>query len=238
MARIEGDYLVITENIVEKKIAGHAFVDILGANPYSQVGDALLKFHKVITETVDEKWLKRGDFAEKIVQHVYSRDGEKIKVYDKRTIKYDNFPENKNFGGLIDIELPEKESLIEVKSKSLKDYENILRTPPKHEVLQGMLYAKLRNYTHFTMEWIFFDAQTEKEIFEGCKPTTLANLKRITKHFQVNDEYITAAMQNVLALVEDFRATKKIPLSKVSDEVLDKLNLIRPSEFGYEDLPF
>ena len=237
MARIEGNYLIIDEPIKEKKITGHSFVDILGLNPFSKIGDAILKFHKVIDEEIDEKWLKRGDFAEKIVQHIYTRDGHKITIYDKKEVKYDNFQNNQDFGGLLDIELLDEETLIEVKSKSSKDYEYICKLQPQHEIMQGMYYAKLRGYEKFTMEWIFFDSTTEEQVFKGEKPTTLANLKRLSKTYNVDDSYITTKMFQVLKVVKAFREHKRIPLDLVSDECLEKIGVKRESQL-FEGLPF
>lgn len=237
MARIEGNYLIVDEPIKEKKITGHSFVDILGFNPFTKIGDAILKFHKVIDEKIDEKWLKRGDFAEKIVQHIYTRDGHKITIYDKKEVKYDNFQDNQDFGGLIDIDLLDEKTLVEVKSKSLKDYEYICKLQPQNEIMQGMYYAKLRRYEKFTMEWIFFDPKTEEQIFNGKKPTTLANLKRLPKTYKVDDSYITAKMFQVLEIVKDFRKNRKIPLDLISDECLAKLGLKRETNL-LESLPF
>lgn len=237
MARIEGNYLIIDEPIKEKKITGHSFVDILGLNPFSKIGDAILKFHKVIDEKIDDKWLKRGDFAEKIVQHIYTRDGHKITIYDKKEVKYDNFQNNQDFGGLLDIELLDEKTLIEVKSKSLKDYEYICKLQPQHEIMQGMYYAKLRGYKTFTMEWVFFDPTTEEQVFNGERPTTLANLKRLSKTYNVDDSYITTKMFQVLKVVKAFREHKRIPLDLVSDECLEKLGVKRESQL-FDDLPF
>jgi hypothetical protein len=237
MTKIIGDKLVV--NLSEcriKKVGGHAFVELLGLNKFKKIGDAMLELHGLIKSDIDPKWLKRGDFAEKVVQHCYKRDGFKITIYDKKEVKYDNFQDNDFFGGLIDIELLENEEIVEVKSKSMSAYNFIEKDLPIDEVYQGMLYAYNRNYKSFRMEWIFFDEETEKEIFEDKKPTTLKYLKKISKRFRVSETDMKDKTEKVKKLVSDFRFTGEIPLSEVSDEALEKLGLSRYNSF--DDLQF
>ena len=104
----------------------------------------------------------RGDFAEQIVKKIYERDGYNCTTYDKKQIKYDNFYDDRYFSGIIDIELIDNNTLIEVKSKSMKDYDKIVKYPPKHEIYQGLMYGFLRGYESIIMEWIFFDETTEQ----------------------------------------------------------------------------
>lgn len=233
--RIEGDYLVVDEYFKEKKITGHSFVGLIGFDSFKKPGDTLLTMHKIVDEKIDPKWLKRGDFAEKIVKAVYQRDGHNCTTYDKKAVQYDNFDYD-NFEGLIDIELLDENTLIEVKSKSMKDYQYIVANPPKQEIYQGLYYGFLRKYHHILMEWIFFDEQTEDEIFNDKKPTTLKNLKKYSKKYVIDNKEMEQLLAEAVLLNKGFERTKKIRLNLISDEMLKKLGFERP--LGLEDLPF
>lgn len=224
---IDKKYLYLDDNDVQriklKKITGHRFVDLLGLNKFKLIGDALLEICSLIpSDKIDPKWLKRGDFAEKLIKKVYERDGHKCTVYDKKAINYDNF-DYQWLGGLIDIELLEEKTLIEVKSKSMKDYDYITKNLPKAEIYQGLFYGRLRNYKTITMEWVFFDKPTEDEIFLDLPPTTLKNLKHVKGIYEVNEEEINSKIEIVQNLVNNFMSTKKVALDIVSDKVLEYL---------------
>ncbi len=213
---------------LNKKISGHPFVDILGLNAFKLPGDALLSLHGLITEAVDEKWLRRGNKAEEIVKLVYERDGHKCTIYDddyKKANWYTCFPQLKSWGGLIDIELIEEQTLIEVKSKSLDKFQEIAINGkvPEDELMQGMFYAFLRKYKKFTMEYIFFDKDTEEEIFQGKKPTTLKNIARFSIELPVEENKVKEYMTKCMNIVNDFRQTLTIPLDKISPKYIQML---------------
>lgn len=238
--KIEDGYLIVEKNEMTKfkKITGHSFVQLIGIDPFTKVGDCLLAMHGLYSEKVDDKWLKRGEFAEKIVQKVYTRNGHKITIYNKKEINYDNFQNYKHFGGLLDIELIEESSLIEVKSKSMKDYDYITKNPPIQEVYQGLYYGYLRKYPAITMEWIFFDEQTEQEVFNDKPITTLKLLKKHNQRYAVNNEEMLQKLQKALGIVLEFRETGKILLNDISDKVLKYLGLERPQNDIFDELPF
>lgn len=214
-------YLEPSDFIPQKKISGHTFVALCGLDPFKKQGDALLEMHRFIKSEVDPKWLRRGTVAEKIVAKIYQKEHQ-ITTYDAKEIGYDNFKNDPNFGGIIDIEVDNK-TLVEVKSKSLDKKEFIINNPPKAEIYQAMLYAYLRNYDYFTMEWIFFDKPTEDEIFQGKAPTTLKNLQRYTKVFFVDRDEMKKLMMTALNFVKAFRLRRPIPLAYFSDEVIQKI---------------
>lgn len=240
--KIENGYLVFdTENelkkIKYKKISGHNFVELIGFNKFSKPGDTLLTMYKFIETSVDQKYLFRGDLAEQIVKSVYKRDGHICTTYDKEKINYDNFQDNNYFSGLIDIELIEENTLIEVKSKSMKDYDYIIKYPPKQEIYQGLMYGFLRNYKYITMEWIFFDEESENEIFQGKKPTSLKNLKRYSKTYEVNENEMKQLLNTAYAIVRDFVNSKRIPINLISENMLKKLGILN-QDVNVDDLPF
>jgi len=230
--KIENDKLIFdNSNIKRKKITGHSFVDMAGLNPYAKIGDVVLERLGYLKQDVPEKYLLRGDYAEKIVRAIYERDGHKCTIYDKDKIHYDNMPENKDFGGLIDIDLLEENSLVEVKSKSMSDYDKILREKPAWEVMQGCYYAYLKGKESFTMEWIFFDPLTEREVFANQPVTTLANLKRISQKYNMNEKtlnYTKGLLDKVLNYYNKCLSEGAIPLEDISDRALEQLGLERP----------
>lgn len=223
--KVENGYLVFApyDPIKIKKITGHSFVDLLGINKFVKRGDALLSLHGVCSEKVDPKYLRRGDFAEYIAKIYYQREGHVCITYDKKEIGYDNFKENKTCGGIIDIEMPAERSLVEVKSKSLKDYNLVINNPPANELYQGMFYAYLRGYVSFNMFWLFFDENTENEIFAGVKPTSLKNIKKFEKEYFVDTADIKNKIAEAEAIVENFRKEKRIPLSEISPKYIELL---------------
>lgn len=223
---IKDDFLYLSPEDympINKKISGHSFVALAGLDPFKKPGDALLEMHRFIKPEIDPKWQKRGAFAEDIVRKVYKRDGYDIVTYDAKEIKYDNFPNEHLFGGIIDIEVPDIKTLIEVKSKSLDKKEFIVNNPPLNEVYQAMLYAYLRGYTYFIMEWIFFDELTEQQVFNGEKPTTLKNLQRYSKVYDVDEEDLKQKMLTAEKYVKAFRLHRRIPLSLISQDALEAL---------------
>lgn len=237
--KVENGYLIVELDEIKKfkKITGHSFVQLIGLDPFTKVGDCLLLMHGFYSEKVDEKWLKRGEFAEKIVQSVYKRDGHKITTYNKYDIQFDNFQDYLWYGGLIDIELLEEETLVEVKSKALKDYDYICKNPPLHEVFQGMFYGYLRHYKSINMEWVFFDEKTQNEIFEDKPITTLKNLKKFPKTYNVDENFMKLKLDEALQIVLNFRETGRIHISDISDKVLKYLGIDR-EQIMLADLPF
>ena len=228
--RIDNEYIYFEPNEVpkmNKKITGHSFVDLLGFNPYTKVGDALLVLHGIIKSQVDEKWLRRGDFAEDLVMKVYKRDFPNSILFhykDKKAIDYDNFKMlYKDFGGIIDIEDATLFKIIEVKSKNIKDYEKIQNVKPLHEVYQGLFYAFLRGYEDCTMEWVFFDDESENLIFEGKQPKTLKNLKKESYPIKVNKQEMKQLCNKSFVIVRDFRKNLKIALKDISPKILNEL---------------
>lgn len=237
--KIENGYLVVDPSEIKKfkKITGHSFVQLIGIDPFTKVGDCLLTMHGLYKEKIDEKWLKRGDFAERVVQRVYKRDGHIITTYKKEEVNYDNFQDNLWFGGLLDIELLEEKTLVEVKSKSMKDYDFIVKNPPLQEIYQGLYYGYLRDYDHITMEWVFFDKQTEEEIFNDLPVTTLQNLKKYSKTFAINRDSMKEKLDQARNVLIEFRETGKIHISNISDKVLNYLGFNR-NDIMMNDLPF
>lgn len=238
--KIENDYLIFekNDNIKLKKITGTTFPALLGLDPFKKKGDCLLSMLNYVKEDFDVFYTKRGDIAEKIAKVYLEKNGFKCTTYDKFEINFDNFPENKSFGGLIDIELLENDTLVEVKSKSLKDFNEIIKNNGcLHQELQGLHYGWLRKYNFIKMIWIFFDEDTENEIKNNKPITSYNKIKKFEKEILVNNMEQDNLHKQVLQYVYDCLVKNKaIPLQDISDKYLKLLGFERPKEQSREEI--
>ena len=235
MIRVENGYIILSDEAEAKKITGTKFPVLLGKNPHKKRGDQMLEMFGLYKEEVNPYFLKRGDIGEALVNQTFKENGYKTKTWKKKEINYDNFPENEDFGGMIDIfiEKPIK-NVIEVKTKNLKDYSKIVQEGNEHEELQGMLYAYLKQ-VDLIMVWVFFNDETEKAIKmnlpfdvhsfnENVERTVTFHIKIIkmdNENRRLREVYMLEAQQYREFCVRE----KVIPLSDVSKKVLDKLKI-------------
>lgn len=220
--QIKDNYIIFNKNELrmKRKIPARIFVGLCGFDNFKTREDYLLMLHELYDETVDDRYLKRGDFAEGLIKRCYERDGRGPTTYNKVEIKWDNFKNIKVWGGLIDIELPLEQTLVEVKSKSIDKYDYIDRNPPKSEVYQGLFYAYHRGYPKCIMEWVFFTPPQEDAIFNGHMPQSLQGMKRISKVFEVDRPHMASLLESAEKFVKDFRENPKLPVASISPEIL------------------
>ena len=232
--RIENGFLYIDTEYTpqtKKKITGHSFVDIAGLNPYSKRGDALLAYLKIYKPPFDKKYQYRGDMAEKMIGFILKKQMKEYLYYDeaaKKANNYDFFPNYKFCGGIPDFEIPSEKTVHEVKSKSLKDYEKIKSQPPIYEIYQGLYYAYLRKYDYLIMDWVFFDEESEKLLFENKKPKTLDNCKIVQRRYVITDEIrnkIQDMIMDDFLYIDSCLSKKAIPLEDISPSILKALNI-------------
>lgn len=232
--RIENGFLYIDTEYTpqtKKKITGHSFVDIAGLNPYSKRGDALLSYLKIYKPPFDKKYQYRGDMAEKMIGFILKKQMKEYLYYDeaaKKANNYDFFPNYKFCGGIPDFEIPSEKTVHEVKSKSLKDYEKIKSQPPIYEIYQGLYYAYLRKYDYLIMDWVFFDEESEKMLFENKKPKTLDNCKIVQRRYVITDEIrnkIQDMIMDDFLYIDSCLSKKAIPLEDISPSILKALNI-------------
>ena len=206
-----------------KKITGHSFVGLIGKDPYKPKGDYLLELFRILpSEKIDPYWLERGDIAEDLIQRRYTKDGHNYQKWDKKEINYDNFKHIENFGGLVD-GLIDNYIINEVKSKSLKDYDNISNYGKENEELQGMYYATLWGLDNLFMDWVFFTEEQEKELRETHKITNWKGMKRFSKQFNVDRRYIMGLMKQALEYYNNCYGCGSIPVEDLSDKALQRL---------------
>lgn len=232
--RIKDGCLCFDTNITiqtKKKMTGHSFVELCGFSTFKKKGDTVLSLLGAYKEQADPKWLRRGDMAELIVRNYYSKKlGKNIVWYDEQDKKanfFDFFHDYQQCGGIPDIEIPEEKLLIEVKSKSLKKYDEIINKLPKEEIYQGLYYAYLRHFPSAVLFWVFFDDESEQAIFNGEKPKTLNNVKLHLENYNVNNEEMKNLIKGALSYYNTCIKECRIPLGDISQSVLDRLGFQR-----------
>lgn len=242
--RIDNYYLYFEENdnIKNKRITGTTIADLMGINKWKTKGDCLLNMFGIIVEPFDEYYTKRGALAEKLALKSLEKRGHKCTIYNAQEIGWNNFPNNKNnLGGVIDIELIEENTLYEIKSKSMKDYEEIFKNGNIVQEHQAIHYGLLRDYDKVHIMWIFFDEQTEYEIKNNLPITTFKNLKMFEKELIVDKYKLAPAYKEVITLYNDCYNYRRIPLNLISDKYLKQLGFERPKsdlDLLIDDLPF
>lgn len=171
---VQGDY--VFEQLINaknKKITSRAFACLLGKNTFESAGKTILeRCNMVEKETIDPYYTVRGAVGERLVNDyfidVYKRF-KKIDItlmtWNAKDVNFDNFHKNADFGGLLDIAIAKPDSeraVIEVKSKSMKDFSFISsKKGVEEEVLQGKFLATLSKVSTCYMAYIFFDEQQE-----------------------------------------------------------------------------
>lgn len=216
---------------LRKKITGHSLVEICGLNKYKKCGDVVLQLLGFYEPKFDEKYRFRGNNAEQLARIYYTKKlGFEIIFHTEEELKkcyYDVFKDDDYFGGVPDIEIPSKSFLVEVKSKSMKDYEEIVTNGnlPLDEVYQGMYYAYKRNFPKFRMFYVFYDVETENILFNGGKPTTYQNVKIFEKEFDVDREDIEGKMKHALQYYNWCYTNGFVPLEDISEKVLIEMGL-------------
>lgn len=229
--RIEDEYLILEEADIPKKlkkITGHPFVDLLGFNKYTKRGDAVLSLLKLYKSDFDNKYMYRGEMAERMIGFILKKQGKDFVYHDeddKKNNDYDFFPKYAEMGGIPDFEIPSEKTIHEVKGKSMKDYEKVKAEPPKHEVYQGKLYAYLRDWDYLIMDWVFFDEESENLLFQNKKPKTLDNCKIIQKKYKIDKDEMLDFVIEATSYYRECINNRRILLNDISPKVLKALNL-------------
>jgi hypothetical protein len=172
---VEGDYVFEKiKNAQHKKITSRAFACLLGKNSFESAGKTILeRCNMVEKEAIDPYYTVRGAVGEHLIEDYfidvykkYKNIDVKVLSWDAKSVNFDNFAKNPTFGGLLDraiSEPKEERAVIEVKSKSLKDYAFIDgKKGVEEEVLQGKFLATLSKVSICYMAYIFFDEQQEE----------------------------------------------------------------------------
>ena len=227
--KIENGYLVFenTDYIKNKKITATNMTALLGTNKFKKKGDALLSIFGVYKEVIDPFYTKRGEIAELILREKYKSDGYQIKFWDKYAINFDNFPSQKEFGGMIDIALisPTRE-VVECKSKSLKDLDKTKRFRNDDYEHQAQFYGYFSKCDDINLYYVFFADEQENRI-RNNQPVDI--LKESFEFYTYKVKLDREKFKNELEKCLDYKLmcfeTRKIPLEDISENVLQKLNV-------------
>lgn len=229
MLRIDSGFLILDTDITsdkKKKMSGHTFVALAGLDKWNKRGDALLQLLGYYKSDFDAKYRYRGDMAEKMIKFILDKQGKKYITYSQEYLKknnYDCFPQYKFCGGIPDFVLPEEETIIECKSKSMSMYDSVMKQMPLEEVEQGKYYCYLDKKPNLKMAYVFFDKESEDLLFEGKMPKTLDNCKVVFKKFEVDFDEMKAKIGNALSFYNICLDNKAIPLEDISSKVLNIL---------------
>ena len=229
MLKIADGFLILDTKVTsatKKKMSGHSFVGLAGIDKYNKRGDILLQLLKYYKNNVDPKYLYRGDMAEKMVRFILEKQGKEYITYDeeyKKKNNYDCFPMYQYCGGIPDFELPNEKTIIEVKSKSLEKYDEVMKDMPIEEIKQGLFYTYLRNYNKLIMAYVFFDEESENLLFENKLPKTLDKCKVVFKKFDLDKDELRNDIGNALTFYNICLDNKAIPLEDISPKILQVL---------------
>lgn len=204
----------------KKKITGTSYPALAGLDKFNKQGDQVLKMLKIISEDFDEFYTKRGVIAETLANRSLIKAGRQTTIYKG---VWDCFQEDKNFGGIIDIELKEENTLYEIKSKNIKYFERIEKYGDKTQEEQALHYAWLRDYNECYIQWVFFTDEIEKNIREDIPITNWNGVKQITKRLIVDYAKESSQHQTALDFLNRCLEEKRIPLNTISDKYLTML---------------
>lgn len=202
-----------------KKITSRVFPMLLGKNMYNSPGYAVLDRARMISFTDIDSWYKfRGELAEKLaydyikayyksVENVdvdlKSFNVEDFKGYDMFDMSYGSRG-NETFGGVPDIAISkprEHRAIIEVKSKNISRYENIVveKQIPEEELLQARLLGYLSRVDKVIMAYVFLTNEQEENIKSLLKENPGANVDDYIKdnNLTFKDFEIRIALRNV-----------------------------------------
>jgi len=242
-----------------KKITSRIFPSLIGKNKYESVGHALLeRFGLLEKEEIHPFYSVRGEIAERFaleyLKDHYAKKGVEIitRTWNKEEVNYDNFPNNPDFGGLIDIAIASPEeyrTVIEVKSKGVRDYKKFKeanKVGRPDEELQGEFLAQLSGVGTYIMLYVFFDKEQEEiivetlrdDFFKGYEPNTTVAATKIINAYQwkwsdlkyhleekiVRSNKVKERMAIAVTFMDEFAETKSIPESALSPDERIYLN--------------
>lgn len=158
---IEGDVIKIdSPHMPEPNISSHTFVDLMGYNPFTSTGKALLKLFKVTEDSEFQKYYEiRGGIIEHLALEMLRErfPHSDLRGYDLQDFKgFNQFADSKPFSGVVDLAMTDPAKMtVEVKSKDFKYHDTIIKYKkyPIQEVMQGEFLGELFGADHYMMCW-------------------------------------------------------------------------------------
>ena len=227
--RIENGNLILPTYYKNKKITATSFYGLLGENKFKPKGDYLLSVLGILKEPFDPFYSKRGEIAEKVLNEWLQSKGYTTKTWNKFEINFDNFPKNKEFGGMIDIAITSPiRCLVECKSKNLKDESKIKMFPNQEQEHQALFYGYMSKCDNIKIIYVFFTDEQEQAIQDG-RPidTHYGNFTFYEKDLALDSHDIEQKLEKALMYKNSCIKNGKIPLGDISDKALELLNLRR-----------
>lgn len=179
-----------------KKITSRVFPSLIGKNKYESVGHALLeRFGLLEKEEIHPFYSVRGEISERMVARILKEQNPELvlKTWEAEEVNFDNFPNNPNFGGLIDIAIvapEEHRAVVEVKSKEIKKYKTIQENGGSpEELLQGEFLGYLSGVCLYIMAYIFFTKEQELQIIEFIRDDFM-------KGYEINEKVVATKILN------------------------------------------
>ena len=247
--KITNEYLDISNEFINinKKIFSSRLGNLIGINKWEKKGDTLLKMWKlVVDEPINPFYLERGEIAEKIVKQQFENLGIKHTYYGLSASGkkiFDLFEtSNPVFGGVYDFVLTDNKVAVEVKSKNIKDFQTIQQkgADPTH-LAEVELVSYLGSLEKFCIWYVFFTDEQEQKIKDGKftdEDIKAFNFLQQSIRFsgKVNEQRIQSAMLKAYDYREQVLKDRKIPLSDISEKMLQKIMLKENDIFGRKEI--
>lgn len=224
---IEGDFLILPQYYREKKITATSFYGLLGGNKFKPKGDYLLSVLGLLKEQIDPFYTQRGEIAEELVNSWLKTRGFTTKTWDRYEIGFDNFKQHSKLGGMIDIAITSpSRTVVECKSKNIKDEQKIKKFPNQEQEHQALFYGYMSKCKDVKLIYVFFTDEQEHLIrnYQDID-MQLSNFKFYEKELQVDFEDIRKKLAQAIAYKEQCMEEGRIPLCDISDKALDLLGL-------------
>ena len=223
-----GEYLIFDkEELKLKKITGHRFSELSGKDGFKTKGDCLVNMFLNIKEQIDPYYKLRGNIAEKIAYNYLCKKYPSIKwtLHTTEDENYDMFKEDKNFGGVIDIDGNDYQVIVEVKGKSLKDKKWIMKKGNIGEEWQALYYGCQKQAQQVIMVYVFFPEDVEQSI-KDKKPFNIGKVDIQEKELELDYGMIDWYKDYCLSYRDECFENKRIPLSDISPKKLIELKVI------------
>lgn len=182
----------------------------------------LLNIYK---EKIDPFYTQRGYQAELILREMLKQKGFAIKWWDAQEIGWDNFPSNKEAGGLIDIAItaPNRQ-VVECKSKNISKLNETKRFINDDYEHQAQHYGYLSKCDDINLIYVFFTDEQEQIIREGRQLDTNPSLYTFYGYkVKLDREKYASELQQCIDYKNKCLSEMRIPLSDISEKTLQYL---------------
>lgn len=226
---IKNGYLMLPKYYKNKKITATSFYGLIGGNKFKPKGDYLLSVLGLLKEPFDEFYSKRGEIAERVLNKWLVERGYTTKTWNKFDIKFDNFPNHSQLGGMIDIAITSPfRCVVECKSKNIGDTEKIKRFPNLEQEYQGLFYGYMSKCKKVKIIYVFFTDEQEQNIRNNIKiDESVENFEFYEKDLEVDENDLKEKVSKAIEYKSKCIKEGKISLEDISDKALALLNLQR-----------